>query len=186
MHVQKLPELDIQEVVHNMFARTSVASGGQAEVSIGPWRTDTEYSTGQIAEGTLVAIKHLQRPTGHGKFKAITTRQEFEEARKRGGLGEGVTGRPPGSAPACPPACNACLPACLPQPSHDVPPPSLAADAYVVKALRTELHLLNILHEGGCGDRVIKPLAISRWDGEWWDDPEVRATCWFQVSPTAS
>jgi hypothetical protein len=110
--VQQLPELDIQEVVHNMFTRTSVASGGQAEVSIGPWRTDPKYSTGQIAEGTLVAIKHLQRPSSSGEFKTITTRQEFEEARK-GGL-RGTGHRTAAWQRACLPTRLQCLLACLP------------------------------------------------------------------------
>ena len=61
------------------------------------------------------------------------------------------------------------------------PSPCPTADAHGVKSLREELHILNILHISGCGERVIQPLATVRWAGEWWEDPEIRATRYFQV-----
>ena len=59
--------------------------------------------------------------------------------------------------------------------------PAPPADAFGIEALRTELNILTILHTGGCGDRVIKPLATVRWPGQWWDEPKERARRWFQV-----
>jgi hypothetical protein len=59
-----LPELNIDEVMFNMCERTAAASGGQAEVSICRWRAASGYNSGKIAEGTAVAIKHLQFPLG--------------------------------------------------------------------------------------------------------------------------
>jgi hypothetical protein len=68
-------------------------------------------------------------------------------------------------------------------PAHPPPalPPSPAAvDAFGTEALRTELHILNILHSTGCGSRVVKPLATVRWPGEWLENAP--ADRWFQVN----
>ena len=80
---------------------------------------------------------------------------------------------------ACPPTC---LPASLPPCLFSCPSLLPTADAYGVELLRTELIILDILHSSGCGSRVVKPLATVRWPGRWYEDPQMRASRWFQVS----
>ena len=69
----------------NMCKRTTAASGGQAEVSICRWcAAPAGRDSGKIAEGTAVAIKHLQFPLGGGtgRFGPPKTREEFDRAGK--------------------------------------------------------------------------------------------------------
>lgn len=63
----------------------------------------------------------------------------------------------------------ACLPALPPSCPH-------AGDRMSLK-LRTELNILSVLHSEklGCGSRVVQPLAVVRWPGEWWEDEQARA-----------
>ncbi len=61
----------------------------------------------------------------------------------------------------------------------------LPADKQAIRGQRIELHLLAQLHAGGCGARMVKPLAVFRYAGEWLDDPEKRAKLWYEVSGAA-
>lgn len=47
--------------------------------------------------------------------------------------------------------------------------------------LNTELDEFSILHRGGCGARVVQPLAVVRWPGRWCEDAEQRAKIWCEV-----
>ena len=67
-----------------------------------------------------------------------------------------------------PPPCSSQLPA--------------SADHQTIRGQRIELHLLARLNAGGCGDRIVKPMATFRYAGEWFDDPEVRENRWYEVS----
>ena len=60
--------------------------------------------------------------------------------------------------------------------------PSAPADQQSIRGQRIELHLLAQLHAGGCGARIVEPLAVFRYAGEWFDDPDKRATRWYEVS----
>lgn len=48
-------------------------------------------------------------------------------------------------------------------------------------------HMQGALHhkypKGSCGERVVRPLAVVRWPGQWHHDPERRAKEWWQVRP---
>ena len=48
--------------------------------------------------------------------------------------------------------------------------------------LDRELAVLQRLHDRGCGERVVCPLAQTRWEGCWLDDPEERRLYHFQVT----
>ncbi|PRW58085.1 serine threonine- kinase ATG1 [Chlorella sorokiniana] len=54
------------------------------------------------------------------------------------------------------------------------------ADRVSRNAQRIELNLLALLHAGGCGARIVQPLAVFNYPGEWVDDPERRARCIWQ------
>ncbi|PRW56479.1 putative serine threonine- kinase GCN2 isoform X1 [Chlorella sorokiniana] len=47
------------------------------------------------------------------------------------------------------------------------------------ECLDRELEVLQRLHDSGCGERVVCPLAQTRWDGKWFDDPAERACRWW-------
>ena len=93
-----------------------------------------------------------------------------------------------------PPPCMAWV-AITPSAAATVRPPALfyragslhcalhhpAAGCEGIKALRIELNLLALLHVGGCGARLVRPLAVFRHPGEWLEDAQQRAKVWFQV-----
>lgn len=58
----------------------------------------------------------------------------------------------------------------------------LLADRQSIRAQRIELNLLSLLHAGGCGARIVKPLAVFRFPGQWSDDPEERAKYMCEAS----
>ncbi len=55
-------------------------------------------------------------------------------------------------------------------------PPITPAD---VSRLQEALH--HKYPEGSCGERVVRPLAVVRWPGEWHEDAETRKQTWWQV-----
>lgn len=65
---------------------------------------------------------------------------------------------------------------------HVYHPAPIIPDVFGKKALRVEMNALRLLHNNGCSDRVVQPLAMSRWSGQWLDCAELRATRWFEVS----
>ncbi|PRW56724.1 transketolase [Chlorella sorokiniana] len=60
----------------------------------------------------------------------------------------------------------------------------LSAGRYLERQLRIEVNILGALHhpypEGSCGKRVVHPLGIIRWGGEWQEDPVKRAQLYWE------
>lgn len=73
-----------------------------------------------------------------------------------------------------------------------IPNPSLTlpalcpVDRLSQNAQRIELHLLSLLRAGGCGERIVKPLGVFRYAGEWDDDPQDRARRWYKCKVRCS
>lgn len=131
-----------------------------------------------IADGRRVAIKHCLQAHGGGRFPDITTLEELRRAGKRG------TG--PGLQPAMGRTISCTSGPVCPFVSSVHPPrlPLLAAPCTAddgQKCLDRELEMLQRLHDTGCGERVVCPLAQTRWAGWWSDDPDERAKYWWEV-----
>ena len=93
---------------------------------------------------------------------------------KRGSGHKGALARHDANEAAWPLLSNT-APACLPA------TPTLRAVEDGQELLNRELDVLQRLHDRGCGERVVCPLAQTRWEGKWFDDPEQRQRCLFQV-----
>ncbi|KAL4444019.1 hypothetical protein ABPG75_011756 [Micractinium tetrahymenae] len=81
-----LPEIDVFDLADSLNASNNVQlfGGGQADVHIWPWTNTTPPSDASsppvIANGSLVALKHLRKPLGGGNFAEIKTEKEFQQA----------------------------------------------------------------------------------------------------------
>lgn len=130
--IDALPELTIDEVLHNRGNCHDSANGGFAQVFMAHWVPPPSVggeSSGVLPQGSYVALKNIHP---HDSFGRVETPED--------------------------------------------PVAHYWAGFYATNGLRTELDILSKLHKGGCGARVVRPLAVVRWDGEWSDDEAVRAS----------
>jgi hypothetical protein len=168
----------VKELIDNVRLSSARLAGGQAQVYIcDKWVNQPMASASGTHEHIIptnapVAIKLLQVPKGNGELLDINSKQLFERAREAATspgpcLPARLTARPT-IIYLTPPLTPACLPTWLP------------AEWECERALHKELELLGILHQGGCGDRVIEPVGLVRWPGQW--KPELVGKEWIQVS----
>lgn len=60
-------------------------------------------------------------------------------------------------------------------------PPYVHAEMHGRQALRMELHVLDALHSGGCGNRVVQPVSMVRHPGKWEPPSSANRSRWRQV-----
>ncbi|KAI7838427.1 hypothetical protein COHA_007799 [Chlorella ohadii] len=160
--------------------------------------------TNDIAAGHFLSRDTLGRSTiSHGgravvdvddvvhNIRRCTERHSGGQARVFLCHWENVAARLGGSAPAIPDGMPVAIKLLQPV-KHRTMPFELFTDvqqfdsacSFVAQELRVEINIFEALHhkypEGSCGERVVRPLAVVRWPGEWHEDDETRKQTWWQ------
>ena len=131
-----------------------------------------------IEAGRSLAFKHCRQHRGGGNF--LSCRNPDSQRRAGARMGRVCARITYPSADAQQPILCVSSGVHPHSPPHILPLPD--ADVLGRKALATELRALSTLHRAGCGARVVRPVAVIEWAGQWIEDEHERDRKWYYVS----